>query len=231
LICGRCITIGNSARFTLDQSKVWRPVGWPKCPPPDHLTRICADLAARAAIGAPHEGLARCVAGGSETFAPAPWLARAANPRLTLFERGVSGLLERHGPAAGCRDAIQGLIGLGPGLTPSGDDFLVGALSVLDAIGEREAHAAMARAIVDALPGRTTPLSACFLRAAAVGHIGENLHQAVSQLLTGDADTAIAAVAKIGHSSGWDMIAGILTTLMIATARRQVRASHVFACS
>jgi hypothetical protein len=122
------------------------------------------------------------------------------------------------------------LIGLGPGLTPSGDDFLVGALTALDAIGEREAHAAMARAIVDALPGSTTPLSACFLRAAAGGHVGEHLHRVVSSLLMGDIGAAIAAAGKIGHSSGWDMIAGSLTTLRIAAARRRVpSADHAFA--
>ncbi len=135
--------------------------------------------------------------------------------------------------AIACREAVQGLIGLGPGLTPSGDDFLVGALALLDAIGERDAHAALARAIIDALPGLTTPLSACFLRAAAAGHVGEALHRAVSSVITGDVDAAVAAAGKIGHSSGWDMMAGITTTLRIAAAARLETPSpaHAFAFS
>ena len=112
------------------------------------------------------------------------------------------------------------MIGLGPGLTPSGDDFLVGALALLDCVGERDAHAALARAIIAALPGSTSPLSACFLRAAAAAHVGETLHRAVSSVIAGDVDAAIAAIENIGHSSGWDMMAGITTTLRVVAAAR-----------
>src|SRR5262249_3933247 len=135
--------------------------------------------------------------------------ARVARPRIALFERWLAGLLEgRFASAVTSREAVRGLIGLGPGLTPSGDDFLIGALAVLDALGESEAHAVLARADVDALPELTTPLSGCFLRAAAGGHVGEKLRQALSSLLVGDIDMAIAVAGEIGHSSGWDMMAG-----------------------
>jgi hypothetical protein len=216
------IAIGNSVRFTLDQSEPWRPAGWPLCPSPARLIDICAALASRIATGAPQEGLARCIAGGVDMVRRSP-LSRIARPRIATFEGWVSGLLDRRlGSPVGSVKAVAGLIGLGPGLTPSGDDFLIGALAVLDAIGESGAHAAMARAIVDALPGLTTPLSACFLRAAAAGHLGETLHRTVSSLMTEDVDAAIAAAGQIGHSSGWDMVAGILTTLRIAAARRHI---------
>jgi hypothetical protein len=191
---------------------------WPPCPPLARLTNICALLASRAATAAPQEGLARCVIGEN----PAP-LARVVRPRIAMFKRWLSDLRDgRPVPAAASREAVQGLIGLGPGLTPSGDDFLAGALALLDAIGEREAHDAMARAILDALGGRTTPLSGCLLRAAAAGHVGEKLHQIVSLLMTGDIDAAIAGAGKIGHSSGWDMIAGVLTALRIAAVRSKI---------
>jgi Protein of unknown function (DUF2877) len=216
------ITIGNAVRFTLDQTEPWRPLGWPTCPPPDRLIDICATLASRAAVGAPQEGLARCIACGSETSARQPALARVACPRIVTFERWMSGVLDgEDAPVVEAREAVRGLIGLGPGLTPSGDDFLTGALAVLDALGESEAHAAIARAIVEVLPGLTGPLSACFLRAAAAGHVGETLHQVVSLLIAGDVDAAVAVAGKIGHSSGWDMMAGVLTTLRIAAARRK----------
>jgi uncharacterized protein DUF2877 len=223
LISGEQIRIGNSVRLTLDQSEPWRPSDWPRCPSSDHLIEICTALASRATIAAPQEGLSRCVIDGDETSVRFSPLARVTRPRITVFERWASGLLDgRPASPLACREAVQGLIGLGPGLTPSGDDFLVGALAVLDAIGERGAHAAMARAVVDVLPGLTTPLSACFLRAAAAGHVGENLHQAISLLMTGHVDAAVTVAGKIGHSSGWDMMAGILTTLRIAAARRRV---------
>jgi hypothetical protein len=185
------------------------------------LVESCAALTQRAAIDAPEEGLARNISGVPETSGRQPPLARVARPRIAIFERWLSGVLDgRHARVRAPEEAFQGLIGLGPGLTPSGDDFFVGALALLDAIGERDAHAALACAIIDALPGSTAPLSACFLRAATAAHVGEALHRAVSSLITGDVDAAIAAVEDIGHSSGWDMMAGVTTTLWVAAAVR-----------
>jgi len=199
-VCDRHITIGHSIRLTLDRIESWRPPPWPVGPSPARLIETCAALAQRAAIDAPKEGL-----------------ARIGGPRIALFGRWLTGMLgARHARDVAVEEAVQGLIGFGFGLTPSGDDFLVGALAWLDAIGARDAHAALARAILDALPGSTAPLSACFLRAAAGGHVGETLHRAVSSIMAGDTDAAIVAVENVGHSSGWDMLAGITTTLRVA---------------
>jgi hypothetical protein len=121
--------------------------------------------------------------------------------------------------------AVADLIGLGNGLTPSGDDFLVGALALLDALDERGAHAALARAIEAVPRGMTSPLSACLLNAAASGHVAEHLCSAVSAVISGSLEEAIAAVQKIGHGSGWDMMAGIATALRVATARHDYRGS------
>jgi hypothetical protein len=79
-------------------------------------------------------------------------------------------------------------------------------------------RANLARALGHIPPGMTSPLSRCFLRVAAAGHIGERLHAAVSSCINGDADAAIAAIRDIGHSSGWDMMAGIVTVLDAVTA-------------
>jgi hypothetical protein len=220
-VCERHITIGNSIRLTLDQAETWRPLAWPISLSRAQLFDTCAALLRRAAIDAPPEGLARHVSGEPETHRGQPPPARIACSRIAIFERWLSRALDAEAaPAIGDREAVQGLIGLGPGLTPSGDDFLMGTLALLDAIGERHARTALTRAIGDPMPGLTTPLSACFLRAAAAGHVGEALHRAVSSVITGDVDSAVAAARKIGHSSGWDMMAGIMTTLRIAVTAR-----------
>jgi len=65
---------------------------------------------------------------------------------------------------------------------------------------------------VVAAAGRTSPLSASLLRAAAAGHVGENLHTMVAAIITGDADGAIDAATRIGHASGWDALAGAVVT-------------------
>ena len=114
---------------------------------------------------------------------------------------------------------IIDLVGLGPGLTPSGDDFLVGAVAMLDALDERPAHTALARAI-EAIPhGLTSPLSESLLKTAASGHVGEHLSCAVSAVISGAPAKAIAAVREIGHGSGWDMLTGILVALRAVVAR------------
>jgi hypothetical protein len=41
----------------------------------------------------------------------------------------------------------------------------------------------------------------------------------VSSIVRGDADRAIAAIRTIGHSSGWDMMAGIVTALDAVTSQ------------
>lgn len=206
-VCERHIVIGSAVRFSLAKSETWRAPQWPACPPPATLIQTYADLARRAASDAPDEGLARCAFNVGESP-----LGRIARPRISSFERALAGNFPD--------DAVRGLLGLGPGLTPSGDDFLVGGLALLDCVGERDAHAALARAIIAALPGATSPLSANFLRAAAAGHVGETLHRAVSSVMTNDVDAAIDAVDGVGHSSGWDMLAGVAAALRLVVAAR-----------
>ena len=233
LISDREIVIGDRVRLCLAACEVWHAPAWAEAAPPDVLGKTCAALARRAdAAGA---GLAPVVFGtvASTPFARIAsermaqfwsWLAAAgwANARSSRYanvDEGRAGTLSfarptgdsarsRFSPAA-----VRNLIGLGPGLTPSGDDFLAGTLAALDAIGEVEVRAALSRAIAQALPGRTSPLSACLLRAACAGHMGERMHDAVSALLAGDAEGAIEAVENIGHSSGWDMLAGAVMVM------------------
>jgi hypothetical protein len=110
---------------------------------------------------------------------------------------------------------VSALVGLGPGLTPSGDDFLIGALAALDAVGQTKTHAALGEAVAAAAPARTSPLSASFLRAAAAGYAGENLHALVAAVVGGHLDAAAAAAGRIGHTSGWDTLAGAVLALRV----------------
>jgi Protein of unknown function (DUF2877) len=212
-ISARRVSIAGAVRLNLDRCAIWCPPPWPVAAPPARLIEACATLARRAADEAPPDGLARAVFGVGA-------LSRIAAPRIAGFEAWLSGALRRDdGIISGAADAVSSLIGLGPGLTPSGDDFLSGvlalldALDALDALGERKA--VLARAIAHAAPALTSPLSACLLSAAAAGHVGERLHDLVSGLVAGDVEAAIAAARTIGHGSGWDMLAGAAMVLRI----------------
>jgi hypothetical protein len=109
---------------------------------------------------------------------------------------------------------VQALVGLGEGLTPSGDDFLVGLLAVLHLTGFlpcRADSAVQAQFCERVRPG-TSQLSGEFLRCAFAGHFAEPLVNLVRALCAPEADAwqgHAATLATVGHSSGIDAMVGI----------------------
>jgi hypothetical protein len=228
-ISERSIAIGGSIRFTFEQCELWRPSGWPLPQTYPQLTDACDDLVRLARAEAPAEGFAQVYRSRERGTDETP-LARIARARVARFQSWLCDTLETdYIETTASVDATRGLIGLGPGLTPSGDDFLVGALAVLDALAERKALAALAHAIAAAPRGLTSPLSGYLLRAAAAGHVGEPLCRAVSAVISGMAGTAVAAIRNIGHSSGWDMLVGVMSALRVVAGARQSRALRLIA--
>jgi Protein of unknown function (DUF2877) len=112
-----------------------------------------------------------------------------------------------------------GLLGLGPGLTPAGDDVLCGALAGLRVLGRRSgcygewcdnAIGAITDGIVAAASRRTTSFSATLLRAATRGVVAEPLLQVLQTVGSGASVRGIDDVLMLGHSSGSDMLTGAL---------------------
>jgi hypothetical protein len=213
VVCADHIAIGNTV-LAFDRCEPWRPPAWPRPQWSRDLIDTGRSLASRAAREGPPEGFAAAMFRISCTPGTSGF-AGIASRRITTF---ASWLTEALACGQGPAPPIEGLIGLGPGLTPSGDDFLAGVLALLDALGEKRAHAMLAQAIRQTVPALTSPLSACLLSAAAAGHVGEHLYAAVSSVISGEIDDAIAACRRIGHTSGWDMMAGVATALRVAVA-------------
>jgi len=159
------------------------------------------------------ESLRRGLAALDEIIAPAP-----RRPGLDLG--GDAARL-----AAGCRtgslaDAVtaaERLIGLGPGLTPSGDDMLCGLLVAMRRLG----HAAgapravwfadwLAATVTYHARTSTTPISATLLHCAARGEASREV-LAVLHGLTGRRPLAPAVhrLLEVGHTSGADLLWGI----------------------
>ena len=112
------------------------------------------------------------------------------------------------------------LLGLGPGLTPSGDDLLCGALVVLRAIGAADASGDLHAAIAAVAPSATSPLSGAFLRAAAEGCGSAGLHNIIISLIKNEPiESDIDVLARIGHTSGWDGLAGAAIVLQAFSTR------------
>jgi len=106
---------------------------------------------------------------------------------------------------------VTRLAGLGGGLTPAGDDFLVGVM--LWAWLAHPAPERFCEVVLKASESRTTTLSAAFLRAAAGGECSAPWHRLLASLV-GDAEleleVAVESVLSCGHTSGADALAGFL---------------------
>ena len=115
------------------------------------------------------------------------------------------------GDIACLREAAAHLAGRGIGLTPSGDDFLAGAM--LWAWLAHPAPVPFCRMVAEVAVPRTTTLSAAFLRAAARGECDANWHRLLAALSTDSAAQLAPAVQQVvahGATSGADMLAGFL---------------------
>ena len=112
--------------------------------------------------------------------------------------------------------AVCALLGLGPGLTPSGDDFLAGFMVALRAVGQVGRSSALSHVVSENL-GLTSPLSAAHLGAAARCGLSEDLDDLLAAILAGDGAAIEANVAGLLsrslHHSPWDALAGITAAL------------------
>jgi len=108
------------------------------------------------------------------------------------------------------------IAGLGVGLTPAGDDFLIGVMYALWAIFDQKDAARWSRTIADAASSRTTMLSAAMLQASANGHASEHWHALVDVLCkenVTDVTRVCMDILSLGHTSGADMLAGFLLSI------------------
>jgi hypothetical protein len=111
--------------------------------------------------------------------------------------------------------AVSALVGAGLGLTPSGDDALCGVLLGLRLAGRTALRRTLWAAVAPRLAS-TTSLSASLLTEAAAGYAVPEVGRLLDALATGDHDrvrTAAAGVRAIGHTSGADLLGGLVGAL------------------
>ncbi len=122
--------------------------------------------------------------------------------------------------AATCNDpagfvaAATRLLGLGGGLTPSGDDYVGGALFALRLIHANDPDWLAAAATLRSLAlQRTHAISAALFADLANGDSFAALHELVGAAMAHAPMQVLQAharaLAAIGHCSGWDMLAGV----------------------
>jgi len=132
-------------------------------------------------------------------FAPSGKIPRQQANRDALFRKAFAQI------AAGRLAAGVRLIrGCGAGLTPAGDDFLCGWMLAL----RLRRRGALAREILRHALGKN-PISNAFLELSAAGRV----NVAVQKLLQAPSSARVKAVCAFGHSSGADLLCGMLFEL------------------
>ena len=138
---------------------------------------------------------------------------RAAKPYIEILKVELPNWLEGEDTDP---SAAVGLLGLGPGLTPSGDDLLAGLMIASRCLGAADAVNRLGPILRTEASTRTTSISLAHLDAAARGYGAAPLHHLLAALINGHGAAiaeALDATVKIGHSSGLDAIAGVILAL------------------
>ena len=227
--------LGEEVSLRMSGAKPWAPAFVTDFAPPATVLRRIQLLAYQLQGPAPDAGLALLIRhvgdlarGRSISMGVESRTAQIASQRVARLTMGVW-----------TRDydeidaAVRGLIGFGPGLTPSGDDllggFTIGLIAVLDpgrhlsrrhdaglgvAQGRRDVVGALARSVLRCAAAETTKISAALLSHATEGVGTATVHRLVRAILRRKDDPELANVAcdltKVGHTSGWDSLVGIL---------------------
>jgi Protein of unknown function (DUF2877) len=205
---GDLVNFGDGAALSWTRATRWSTPHWPvigqhrTLPPPTIEMLITRS---------PPDGLFRLVGQlllNADVAATGPLQTRACSAVTALVTGFVAPTSQQDEQL---QAATLGLIGLGPGLTPSGDDVLAGALLGLHACGQRSLAGQLGAHVATASIVGTSPLSAAFLHCAIAGETSAPLHQALSTALTNaDWRAALDSLDRIGHTSGWDHLAGFL---------------------
>jgi hypothetical protein len=130
-----------------------------------------------------------------------------------------------------CQTAAQHLAGLGAGLTPAGDDLLLGAMYAAWSTHPRYRAKSITEAIAQSAIPLTTSLSAAWLRAGANGEAGSLWHLFLRALVSEDTAAAqehASRLLAVGHTSGADALAGFMGAFACWETVARQRASHPY---
>ena len=238
---GEDILLARRLVFCIRDAKVWQPPKITEFAIIAEIRSRLSALTARLQPLLPTQGLAPLV---PHTAA----LARGNLPEVNHASTVVKLAKQRVSELAGgllignsrrIDRAVQGLLGLGPGLTPSGDDLLGGLMVALIVAlvrntvnGEGRPRpsgradwgsivAILAESVSMHSASKTNRISAALLEQSARGIGSEYQHRLLQCLLEqrGHRDSVTAALnlTRAGHSSGWDTLTGLLLGVRLAS--------------
>jgi hypothetical protein len=131
----------------------------------------------------------------------------SAAPRVHALARAYAS-----GDDRAVYEASVALLGLGAGLTPSGDDLAGAALFARRLLAPNDrSWEALGEQLCTEIAARSHPVSAALFADLARGESFAPLHDLAAALSTGGDVRALEAALRLvalGHSSGWDMLTG-----------------------
>jgi len=237
---GPFLQISNEVILDLDAATEWKPpdVG-PKHPKPLTVVTACVRRLVEAVMKLGNaKGFGQMIPQLSPQMSPMtsslvdgnkqtisntdPLLARARNSILDLAMACLT--FDMMEVAWRGRE----LVGLGPGLTPSGDDFLGGLLFAAHSLKTAypQDFSWEEEPVIDLINWASTqthPISHAILGDHAFGQGPEPLHDVVMSLLKGQdlgrTFKGARRLIEIGETSGWDILAGMLTGMLLVEGK------------
>ncbi|MEK6575483.1 MAG: DUF2877 domain-containing protein, partial [Chloroflexota bacterium] len=218
LTLGQITFVDADITITVDADTVWQPG-----PPPDPI-RSHHDQLQTLKYVAREVVLTKGAVGFSDLLPPL--LGESAT--VTAASDVLSPVLRlreslRNGEWAEAAETMSRLLGLGRGLTPSGDDLILGLLLALNRVetprwGVSAGIEMLNRLVIEQACKKTTALSANLIECAANGEADERLIAAVDGILTGQPDPSecVRPLSDWGASSGVDALVGMATALTLA---------------
>ncbi len=113
------------------------------------------------------------------------------------------------------QELVFSLLGLGQGLTPSGDDFLTGMMLAFWICPKEELNSALEQKrrilfqTVEKNLERTNDISKAYLHCALEGRFGESYHALLAEEKEEGQAEVLEEIARVGHSSGIDTLNGL----------------------
>ncbi len=205
--CGPFLLVMGSgqAAYTCRDVPVWQPVPHPVVDV--HPARLRANLQRLRILLGGRGGLAALL-GWRIAGDPLSTLAKTALPAVLQLEHSL-----RQMDPGGLQEALQGLLGLGPGLTPAGDDFLAGMLAAFHVTAP--SHPLLEtfhKEVLARARNATNIISFTMLKYAGMGQGPPGALAAAAAVAAGDPanlDNAVAEVLAAGATSGGDILTGI----------------------
>ena len=211
-ISANVVRVGERFSFALADAAEWAPGPVAASWEIESLKKGLARFREAAAGRIPRDSLGSLIDPGGGPFNEQPVCAIAEKPVKELAGWLAASIREPGREITKGPRGARPLVGMGPGLTPSGDDFLGGMMVALHGLSEPAICRRLWASFRQCALATGNPVAYAHLAAAAEGLASAGVHRALAAIMEGRPDAGtLDGIDAIGHTSGWDAMAGTVT--------------------